>query len=236
MSKVVGVLGGMGPQATVDFFNKVVNMSSAKSDQEHIHLIIDNNPQLPDRTSYILGKGKNPLQQLVASALKLQMLGSDFLVMPCNTAHFFYDDIAQMIDIPLMNMIEAVAEEIKTKYGSGALSGLLGTIGTYRGGKYASIFKRHNLHLILPEEKESEIVNQLIYKIKQGSKDTNLDELVSLITKMKSEGAAAVILGCTELPLIMQKLPGGIDYVDTTYVLARRTVQMAYGIPPLTSS
>ena len=89
MSKTLGIIGGMGPLATANLFNKIVLTTHAKSDQDHIHILIDNNTLIPDRTAYLLGNGEDPLEQLVTSAVRLEKMGAEFLIMPCNTAHYF---------------------------------------------------------------------------------------------------------------------------------------------------
>src|SRR6056297_3631983 len=113
MKKTVGIIGGMGPDATVDLFSKIVKYTDANSDQENIHLVIDNNTSIKDRSSYILNYDNSPEEELKETALKLQEYGVDFLAMPCNTAHFFHDSIQQSLKIPLLNMIEETAIYVK---------------------------------------------------------------------------------------------------------------------------
>ena len=126
--KTVGIIGGMGPLATVDLFGKIVNLTDAKCDNDHIHILIDNNTYIPDRTSYILGDGENPIDELVKSAKRLKNMGADFLIMPCNTAHYFYNDIINNVSIPFINMIEETANYINNK--NIKKVGLLSTTGT----------------------------------------------------------------------------------------------------------
>lgn len=227
MDKVVGVLGGMGPQATVDFFQKVINYTEAGCDQEHIHLIIDNNPKTPDRTAYILGKGQNPLKNLVSRAIKLQMMGADLLVMPCNTAHYFYDEIVKYIDILFINMIEEVALEIQRKYGSGSAAGLLATPGTYKGGVYKRTLNKYGIKMIEPDDEGKKVIHEVIYKIKEDLDSVNARDIAVVVEKMKEQGVSTVVLGCTELPLIEHHLPRGMDYIDSTAVLAHKAVEKA---------
>jgi len=229
MDKVVGVLGGMGPQATVDFFQKVINLTPASGDQDHIHLIIDNNPKTPDRTGYILGKGESPLKILISRAIKLQMMGADFLVMPCNTAHYFYDEIVKYIDIPFINMIEEVALEVKSKYGSGAKAGLLATLGTYQGGIYEKTLKRYGIEMIVPDESGKGNILDVIYQIKENLNNVDTKCINNVIEKMKDENVSTIILGCTELPLIKNHLPSDIEYIASTDILARKAVERAKG-------
>lgn len=231
MNKTVGVLGGMGPQATIDYFQKVINLINANSDQEHLHLIIDNNPQIPDRSSFIAGTGESPLKELISSALKLQLMGADFLVMPCNTAHYFYSAIKEVLRIPFINMVEEVTASASQKYGPGAAIGLLATPGTYAGNMYAKAFSKHRLQLIEPNESEQAIIWDYIRKIKRGNLDSGFEAVSTIILHMMEQGADAVILGCTELSLATSRLPKDIEYIDTTSILAERTTAYARSIP-----
>jgi aspartate racemase len=229
MDKVVGVLGGMGPQATVDFFQKVINLTPAGCDQDHIRLLINNDPKTPDRTSFIMGQGESPLNVLITNAIKLQMMGADLLAMPCNTAHFFYDDIVKFVNIPFINMIEEVAKEIKNKFGNGAKAGLLATLGTYKAMVYERVFEKHGIEIIVPDESGKKDVYQLIYKIKENLAKADTKPVAQVIADLKLKGASTVILGCTELPLVEKDLPKDIEYMDSTLILARKAVQMAKG-------
>ena len=115
--KSVGIIGGMGALATCDLFNKIISNTSASKDQEHIHVYIDNNTEIPDRTAAVLHGGESPVPQLVSSAIKLELIGADVLIMPCNTAHYFYDEFIKYVNIPMIQMPKETAKEIKaSKY------------------------------------------------------------------------------------------------------------------------
>ncbi|GAH53208.1 unnamed protein product, partial [marine sediment metagenome] len=107
--KIIGILGGMGPEATVDLFHKIIKFTPAKKDQDHFRIIIDNNPKIPDRTAAILGKGEDPLPALQETARNLEKAGVDFIIIPCNTAHYFLPQIQKSVNIPVLNMIEETA-------------------------------------------------------------------------------------------------------------------------------
>jgi aspartate racemase len=112
MSKILGIIGGMGPLATVNLFNKIVINTDAQNDQEHIHMLVDNNINIPDRTAFLLGTGEDPTEELIKSAVRLEKAGADFLIMPCNTAHHFYEVIKEKINIDFLNMIEETVKFI----------------------------------------------------------------------------------------------------------------------------
>lgn len=111
----LGILGGMGPLATADFFRKIVQMTEAASDQEHIRILMDDNPQIPDRTAFIMGEGTDPTRAMVRSALRLEFMGADFVAMPCNTAHRFHSTIQSFLDVPILNMVDLTGAYIKKK-------------------------------------------------------------------------------------------------------------------------
>ena len=147
MQKSIGIIGGMGSLATCDLFKKIIDMTDAKSDQEHIHICIDCNTNIPDRTKAILGGGENPIPEMVRSGIRLQSMGADVLVMPCNTAHYFYDKITPFFDIPLLNRVafscapanamDEVKEEVhyvtKKEGGKGAVRELIDIILRKKG-------------------------------------------------------------------------------------------------------
>lgn len=165
MSKIVGIIGGMGPKATVDLYNKIVDYTDASSDQDHLHVVIDGNAKIPDRTSYILGNGKSPLDELVKTGERLKNAGADFLIMPCNTAHYFYDELYEKLNMPFINMIEEVGKYIVTKHGKIKV-GLLATLGTYQGKIYERYCKELGLDIIIPSKE----VRQKVFRCSVYSK------------------------------------------------------------------
>jgi aspartate racemase len=227
MTKTIGVIGGMGPQATVDFFQKILDNTRVERDQDHIHVIIDNNPQIPDRTAFLLGKGESPLKSLVNSAVKLQLMGADLLAMPCNTAHYFYDEIVKYIDIPFINMIDEVAAGIRAKNPSVKRVGLLATKGVYSMGIYSRYLQKYGIEAVIPSEEGKEVISSTIYTIKKDLSLVDPSGINKVIEDMIKDGVDTIILGCTELPIIVDKYQRGPDYIDSTAVLAKRAVEMA---------
>lgn len=228
MDKILGIIGGMGPLATVDLFEKIVLLTDAKTDQEHLQILIDNNTRIPDRTNYILhNTGEDPAVELIESALKLQSIGADYLVMPCNTAHNFYDEIVEAIDIPFLNMIEETGKYILEKYPKVKDIGLLSTEGTIKAKVYDDIFKGYGLNIIKPSEKNQKHITDLIYNIKQGVSHNNLDGFYEATEEIKSQGVDLFILGCTELSVAhhMYNLQG--NYVDPLVAIAISAIKYA---------
>lgn len=221
--KTLGILGGMGPMATVDFFNKVVNKTDAHSDSEHIHILIDNYSQIPDRTAFILNEGKSPVKALVEAAMRLQMMGADVITMPCNTAHYFYDDINTFLDIPVLNMIEETAKHIKVSRPNLKRVGLMATKGTYEGHVYDEIFKKYGIEVVFPEDYIQKKIMDIIYGVKEGHLEQQ-ELMEEVVTYFKTLGVEQLILGCTELPVAVKHVSVDANFVDPTAVLAEAAI------------
>ncbi|OGD32855.1 aspartate racemase [Candidatus Atribacteria bacterium RBG_16_35_8] len=226
--KIIGILGGMGPEATIDLFYKIIKFTPAQKDQDHLRIIIDNNPKIPDRTAAILGKGEDPLPALQETAQNLEKAGADFIVIPCNTAHYFLSSIQESVNIPVLNMIEETAKETKKRIPQIKKVGLLASIGVYKSEIYHKHFKKFNIEVISPEEKDRGKVMKVIYTVKAGDLSEEVKKNILKITqKLIDKGAEAVIAGCTEIPLILKEEDILFPLIDPTQVLAKIAVQKA---------
>lgn len=226
--KIIGILGGMGPEATIDLFYKIIKFTPAEKDQEHLRIIIDNNPKIPDRTAAILGKGEDPLPALQETAQNLEKAGADFIVIPCNTAHYFLSSIQESVNIPVLNMIEETAKETKKRIPQIKKVGLLASIGVYKSEIYHQHFKKFNIEVISPEEKDKEEIMKVIYAVKAGDLSDEIKKNILKITqKLIDKGAEAIIAGCTEIPLILKEGDVSVPLIDPTQILARIAVQKA---------
>jgi len=226
--KIIGILGGMGPEATIDLFYKIIKLTPAKKDQEHLRIIIDNNPKIPDRTAAILGKGKDPLPALRETAQNLEKAGADFIIIPCNTAHYFLSSIQESVKIPVLNMIEETAKETRKKIPPIKKVGLLASVGVYETKIYHQQFKKFNIEVISPEEKDKEKVMKVIYAVKAGDLSEEVKKnILSIAQKLIDKGAEAIITGCTEIPLILKEGDVSVPIIDPTQVLAKAAVQKA---------
>ncbi len=226
----LGILGGMGPMATSDFFRKIIELTVASIDQEHIHVIIDNNTEIPDRTGFILNNGEDPRREMVRTAIKLEMMGADLIAMPCNTAHYFYKDINSYTNIPVVNMIEEIAIFLCRLLTAQLSFLLLATAGTYESKVYQNSFNKFGLTLIEPNPLAKEIVMEWIYQVKAGKVVTTSKMMNDLIKKTTGGVEIPVILGCTELPVLAQLLKLEGVYVDPTKVLAETCVAFASSV------
>jgi len=134
--KVIGILGGMGPEATLGFFERIIAHTPATRDQEHLRVIIDSNPHVPDRTAAILLGGESPVPLMVAGVEALQRAGADFVVIPCVSAHFFLEELRRRVSLPVISMFDVTAEHIRRDHPRIKTVGLLGTTGTVAGGHF----------------------------------------------------------------------------------------------------
>lgn len=226
--KTLGIIGGMGPAATIDLYKKIVEQTPAEKDQDHIHVIIDSYPQIEDRTSYILHGGKSPAPKLIESAKRLEAAGADALIMPCNTAHYFAKDIERAVYIPLIHIVKCSAEAIKKKYPYVIKIGLIATTGTIKAGVYGDILKNYDLETItLNEELENNIMDCIYKGVKAGKTEEYSKLFQKCVDDIASLGAELLIAGCTEIPLLMPYIKTNLPVIDATYELASAAVKYA---------
>ncbi len=226
--KIIGILGGMGPEATIDLFQKIVKLTPAQQDQEHLRIIIDNNPKIPDRTKAILHGGENPLPELIKTAQNLERAGADFIIMPCNTAHYYYHEIQKKVNIPIMNMIQETASYIHHALPSLNKISLFATRGTYQAGLYQSYLKNFAIETLLPPEEEQQQLMEIIYGVKAGKDFNFLKKQITAIAQSQiKKGAQAIIAGCTEIPLILKDGDIEIPIMDPTLILAQKAIEKA---------
>ena len=218
-------MGGMGPASTCYLFNKIISLTPATKDQEHLHIIIDNNVEIPDRTAYILGLGESPIREMIKSILKLEIMGVDYIAIPCNTAHYFYDEITKYTKVKVLNMIYETAKYLKKNYGHKKYL-LLATEGTYKSEIYKSIFQEFDLDIIYPNDIHKKTLMDWIYDVKSSKFKVEPMEVQSLMDKYIEGRNIPVILGCTELPLLAEKIGTPREYIDPIVILAQRCVEI----------
>lgn len=237
--KTIGILGGMGPLATADLFRKIIEMTEAASDQEHVHVLIDSNTNIPDRTAAILHGGADPVPELTASAKRLEAAGADLLIMPCNTAHFFYDRVQEAVGIPVVSMIEAASEKVRSFGRTEAV--ILCTDGTKDAGVYQKVFDEKGISCIYPDPETQSCVMQMIYEgVKAGvagirdediQKDPRAEKIRASVETVnrwiREAGDIPCLLACTELP-IAKDIYGLLgNFIDPTACLAEAAIRKA---------
>jgi len=228
--KTIGILGGMGPAATADLMQKIIDMTKASCDQEHIPMIVDSNTRIPDRTKAIMGEGESPVAEMLASAKRLEAAGADFIIIPCNTAHHFLPEIIDKTGIPFVHMPVETADLLKQK--GIKTAAVLATRGTYLSGQYDKVLADKDIRTLNPTPEQQETLMSLIYDyIKRGITEPSAlprSEISALVNNLKSEGAEALLLACTELPLAFSIMNlYDESCVDPTAVLAAAAIREA---------
>lgn len=222
---MLGVLGGLGPMATVYFYELLTSLTDARSDQEHIDMVISSRATTPDRTAYILGKSDiNPINAMIEDARKLVDFGAEVIAIPCNTAHYFYDSLAKAVNVPILNIVE---ESVACLKNDGVRKfGLLATEGTVQSGTYQKYCEKHDISCIIPDSSHQARVTDIIYEqIKQGKK-VDMESFYEITHYMRSLGCERLILGCTELSLIKRDEKLSSFYTDSLECLALATIKI----------
>lgn len=223
--KVVGVLGGMGPEATVDFFHKLTVHTPAKLDQQHLHVIIYSNPRVPDRTAAILNNGESPVPFLLEGCESLESAGADFIVIPCVTAHYFLNELRKEINLPILSILDTVAEDISEYDPRVRTVGLIGTSGTLKSEMFQKRMRTDGVKSLVCSERDQEKVMQAIYGIKAGvDKQKIHGELSFIAKKLIDSGAEGILAGCTEIPLCLTQEDMAVPFFDPLLILARHTI------------
>lgn len=224
MKKVIGILAGMGPAASVLLFDTIVKLTDAKCDQDNIRIIVDNNTSIPDRTLFILGHGQDPRDQLIDSASRLKKAGANFLIMPCNTAHYFYKEIRETSDIDMLHLLRETMKFVKAK--DIKKVGLLATSGTIDTDIYRIIGSEENIEVIIPDELYQDKIMKFIYDIKAGEEGELLD-FYEVVANLESKGVDDFILGCTELSVANKKLNLHEKFIDPLIVISKVAIEFA---------
>ena len=224
--KILGIIGGMGPMATADLFIKIIEMTDADCDGGHLHILIDNNTDIPDRTQSILSGSDAPLRFMAESAERLMAQGADILVIPCHTAHYYYDALQRLCRVPILNMLGVLAQAARSA-GYRQL-GLLATDGVVQSGIYDSAFHGTGIELIYPDPEGQEALMRLIYRQVKAGQPADVSALEPCLDGMASRGVEAFILGCTELPLVFSDRPGR-RFIDPTLLLAKAAIKAVGG-------
>ena len=224
--KVIGILGGMGPLATADLFQKITLHTAASCDQDHPRVCIDSNTNISDRTAALLHGGADPVPEMVKSAQRLESIGADLLIMPCNTAHYFLPRLQAMTEIPFLSILTAAAEACKAQF-PGMTVGILATKGTLSAQLYQNALGEAGVPYLIPEAAEQDALMRVIYDgVKAGKgPDAYRADLLTVVEHMMTRGAGVFLLGCTELPLAAEAVGLTVPVVDPTAELAKAAIR-----------
>ncbi|MFA6255526.1 MAG: amino acid racemase [Patescibacteria group bacterium] len=227
--RIVGVVGGVGPEASNKFCEFLIKNKKANSDQEHLTFIHYCNPKIPDRTKYILGEGENPKPEIIRSCKILQKAGASFIVVPCCTSHVFLKEIQEYVNIPIIDMIRILVRDVMEKYPKIKNVGILATSGSLKKNIYQNYFKDVEINAILPSAKEQEeLVMNALYGsggIKAGNKNFSKKKLMIITEKLIKQGAEAIILGCTEISLVLKQKEFDVPLIDPMEITANAVIE-----------
>ncbi len=219
---ILGVLGGMGPGATANFYQNIVDQTNAESDQEHLHVIIDSNGAIPSRTTAILTNNLVPLRDaLCKSTARLVKAGATLIAMPCNTAHVVYDDVQKACPVEILHIVRETKRYFtQSEYSAPAL---LATEGTIQSGLYEREFA--DKLLVMPGSKLAAEIHNGIMFIKSGELDIARRVMIDAVVSLKNQGADSVLFGCTEIALVLDNATSVLPIFDSTSLLARAAIE-----------
>ena len=229
--KVLGVLGGMGPLASAHFMLRLTLLTPAGRDQDHIPAVLWSDPRVPDRNAARLGTGPDPLPWLMRGIHGLLAAGCGAIVIPCNTAHGWFEPMCQTAPVPILHIVDAAATDLSRIGIAGGTIGLMGTAATLAMRLYQDRLRARGWDIIEPEPAQMEhLVSPAIAAVKANRVAEAYAPLVEVANRLASRGAAAVVLGCTEIPLGIQAGPAEalrVPVVDTIDALARAAIAWA---------
>jgi len=222
---VIGILGGMGPRATVELMQRVIAATPAVDDGDHIHLLVDNNPKVPSRIAALLeGGGEDPLPELKRMAQNLQRAGATALAIACNTAHLYARQIESTVEIPLLDMIELSAERIAGMPRDNRRVGLLASTAVINTRLYETALAKQDLQVVHPRRQDD--LMEVIRTIKAGSVEPVRDRFSAIAGELASTGVDTLLVACTELSIVCDAHQTGLAVVDSLDVLVDEIVKM----------
>lgn len=229
-AKTIGILGGMGPEATLLFFKKILANTKATKDQDHASLIIYNDPKIPERLPAIEGKGKNPLPMMVRGLYSLKRAGADFAVIPCVTAHYFLPLLQKRQILPVISIIETTASYINRNYPSIKFVGLLAALGTIKTELFQKELAKKKIFTLISDECDLQKIQNNIFAIKNTALSNRRKirkELIKISQKLIKKGAQGIIIGCTELPIVLTPDCFNVPAFDVLEILACAALRKA---------
>lgn len=222
--KKLGVIGGLGPMATALFMQMVTEMTDADVDQEHIEMLIHSCPQIPDRTSFILDHTReDPRPEMIRIGRNLAKQGVDLIAVPCITSNYFYKELTEAIQVPVINIIQETCSYLEER--GIHTAGLMATSGTIESGLFQERFAASGCRLALPSEERQRQVMHLIYKNVKANRAPEMKFFTEVSEELKTNGAEVILLGCTELSVIHRNHEIGSGYLDIMQLMAKCAVE-----------
>jgi aspartate racemase len=221
--KVLGVIGGVGPLSTAYFMEVLINKTDAQTDQEHIDMIVLNHTEIPDRTAFILGQSsENPVLMMKEDAKKLETMGADVIVTPCNTAHYFYEELQSAVSVPFINMIDETA--LYLKHFGVKRAGIMATNGTVQTRLFQNALQKQGIEAVCPSAENQQFVMDIIYDNVKANQPVDLQKFKTVVNELRLQGCEKVILGCTELSVLKREYSLNDFYVDSLEVLVEKAI------------
>lgn len=222
---LLGILGGLGPASSVYFYDLITKHTVASCDSDHLDIILSSDASTPDRTGFILGKSdKSPMTHMLYNAKKLIDYGADYIAIPCNTAHYFYDELSLKVDKPIINIIKETVEYLN--FAGYKKIGLLATDGTVKSRAYEHICADYGIECIVPDENSQNGVMEIIYSQIKAGKYPDKELFFKICGTLFEKGCKNIVLGCTELSLLKKYMSLGNEYTDSLEVLACRCITL----------
>jgi aspartate racemase len=222
---LIGILGGMGPLATVDFMAKVVQLTDAACDQQHLPMLVANLPHIADRSRAILGDGEDCLDGLLNGIDMLNRNGVGLIAIPCNSAHHWHAQMLARSAAPILHIAEACVAAVPV---SARRVAVLGTGGTLVSGFYQAALAARDLEPLLPDAGLQKHIAACIHEVKAGALEAAAAQLAIVLDALAAQGVGAAVMGCTEIPLAARHLPDPpFMLIDSSLELARATVSFA---------
>lgn len=221
--KLLGVLGGMGPEATVYFLGKIVEVTYAEEDQDHIPVIVYNYPQIPDRVAAYFGRGESPLPFLLAGVKKLQEAGADFVAIPCNSSHLWIDELASESKANILNLVEITIREIPND----SRIGLMATTATVESELYALPLRKKGVDVLFPDNQD--FMMDQIRKVKSGDVEKARMNMLSIVRELVERGSTHILAGCTEVPVAIGNDELPVPLLDPMEIMAVECVRKIGG-------
>ena len=221
----LGVLGGLGPAASAYFLEMITEHMKAQRDQDHIDILLSSRASTPDRTDFIMGRSSaDPLPVMIRDAKYLESCNVSAIVIPCNTAHYFIDEIRRSVSVPMPSIITETVEHIK--HAGYRKAGILATEGTLKANSYQLECEREGIAWEIPSEESQRALMELIYGSVKSGKPVDLDRFEAICRELTDKGCDTLILGCTELSLINKQLGGDSRFTDSLEVLAYTAIKL----------
>jgi aspartate racemase len=232
--KTIGIMGGQGPEATLDLFRRILANTPAQTDQDHFHILIDCNPKVPNPNNSITKGEADPTVMLCANARNLEKAGADFIIIPCNTVHIFLEPIRASVKIPVLSIVDCALDALLSAHPAVQRAGILASPAVVQTGLYTRALAARGVQSVVPDAAGQQDIHDVIFAVKAGDKSAPVREkLLRICRQLMDQGSDALILGCTELPLLVSPADFPVPAIDTLEELALAAIQAARSVQPV---